>query len=264
MSLRLLLPLVLTVFLTGCKSEFERVRLSGNVDMIYQKGVDYYEKGEYQKAQTLFEIIINNFRGKKEAEDLYFKYANTHFFLKNYLLSAYYFNNFTTTYPLSNLKEEAEYMVAFSYYRLSPIFRLDQAYTRKSIDGFQDFVNNHPRSERVEECNRLMDILRAKLERKAYEEAKLYYDLREYQASLQSFENLLRDFPETRDAERIRFLMVEAAHAWAANSIREKRQERYEKALEFIQVFRNKYPGSSYKEDLRKIETLTQTALKNL
>lgn len=259
-------PLALTLLLTlvGCKSEFERVRLSGDVEQIYQKGNAYFEKGDYPKSQALFELIINNFRGRKESEDLYFKYAQTHFYQKNYILAAYYFKTFGTTYPLSPMREEAEYMAALANFKLSPIFRLDQAYTIKAIEGFQDFVNSYPRSERVAECNRLIDGLRAKLEQKAFDEAKLYYDLREYQASLQSFENLLKDFPETKDAERVRYLMVEAAHSWAANSIRDKRKERYERTMDYIAVFRNKYPKSTYKSLIDKTESLTRNAIKTL
>jgi len=259
-------PLLLLVLLvlTGCKSEFERIRLSGDVDQIYRKGLAYYEEGDFQKSQALFELIINNFRGRKEAEDLYFRYAYTHFYLKNYILSAYYFKNFSSTYPLSNLREEADYMNAYSHFKLSPVFRLDQSNTQKAIDGFQDFVNSYPRSERLEECNRLIDGLRAKLERKAFEEAKLYYDLREYQASLQSFENLLKDFPESRDAERIRFLMVEAAYSWAANSVRDKRGERFQRTIDYIATFRNKYPRSGYLSNINKTESLTRAALKTL
>lgn len=141
MKIRILTLLLVVAALAGCKSEFERVRLSGDVDQIYQKGIEYYEKGDYQKAQALFELIINNFRGRKEAEDLYFKYANSHFYLKNYILAAYYFNNFKTTYPLSSLREEAEYMAAYANFKLSPIYRLDQSYTIKAIEGFQDFVD---------------------------------------------------------------------------------------------------------------------------
>lgn len=264
MRFRSFLPFLVLLLLFSCKSEFERVRLSGDVDKIYETGMAYYKDGDYLKAQTLFELIVNNFRGRKEAEDLYFKYANTHFLLKNYILAAYYFNNFKTTFPLSSLREEAEYMAAYSNFKLSPVYRLDQDHTKKAIEGLQDFVNSYPSSERVQECNQLIDGLRAKLEEKAFEEARLYYDLREYQAALHCFENLLKDFPGTRNAERVRYLMVDAAYAWASNSVREKRTERYEKVLEYVRLFRAKYPKSKFASDIRKTESLTKTALKSL
>jgi hypothetical protein len=39
--------------------------------------MDYYEDEEYQKAQTLLELIISSYRGKKEAEEIYYKYSFT-------------------------------------------------------------------------------------------------------------------------------------------------------------------------------------------
>lgn len=262
MSLRYFLIFSIVLLLSACKSDFERVRLSGDVDRIYQKGIELYEKEDYNKAQTLFELIINNFRGKREAEDLYFKYAYTHYFQRNYILAAHYFKTFSSTFPLSSLRQEAEFMAAHANYRMSPVYRLDQSYTLKAIDGFQDFVNAYPQSERVAECNRLIDQLRTKLERKAFAEAKLYYDLREYQAALKSFENLLRDFPESRDVERVRYLMAVAASQWAINSVRDKQEERYKKSLDFTEVFKNKYPKSSYLPEIIKIENQAQEALK--
>ncbi len=264
MRLRILGISLLIIVFASCKSDFERIRLSGDTKLIYDKGIALFEQGEYQKAQTLFELIINNFRGQKEAEDLYFKYAYTHYHLKNYILASYYFNNFSSTYSLSTKKEEADFMAAFSNYRLSPQFRLEQSFTQKAIDGLQDFVNAYPKSERVPECNQLIDGLRAKLEKKAFAEAKLYYDLRQYQAALHTFENLLKDFPETRDAELVRYLMVDAAFAWAENSVVDKKAERYEKTLQFARLFRAKYPNSEYSEALARTESETRKALNTI
>jgi outer membrane protein assembly factor BamD len=252
----------IVLLFSSCKSEFERVRLSGDVDRIYQKGIALYEEEDYNKAQTLFELIINNFRGKREAEDLYFKYAYTHYFQRNYILAAHYFKTFAATFPLSGLRQEAEFMAAYANYRMSPVYRLDQSFTVKAIDGFQDFANAYPQSERVPECNRLIDQMRTKLERKAFAESKLYYDLREYEAALHSFENLLRDFPESRDVERVRYLMALAAAQWANNSVRDKQEPRYQKALQYAELFKSKYQKSNYLSDIIKIENQAREALK--
>ena len=147
---------------SACKSEFEKIRASGDVQLLYEKAVSYYEDGQYQRAQTLFELIINNLRGKVEAEKIYFYYAYTHYHLQKYVLAAYYFKNFTNTFPNSQYREEADFMKGYSNYQLSPSYRLDQSYTQDAINDFQLFVNTYPTSERVNECNRLIDECRAK------------------------------------------------------------------------------------------------------
>ena len=88
------------IFLTSsCKSDFERIRTSGDADLILNKAFDYYEKGKYQRAQTLFDLVLNTLRGSDKAEKAYYSYAYTHYYLKQYLLAAYYFKNFSIFLP---------------------------------------------------------------------------------------------------------------------------------------------------------------------
>ncbi len=242
--------LLVGMFGTSCKSAFEKIRASGNPELIYKKAFEYFDNEDYQKAQTLFEAIIPHYRGKKELEKIYYSYAYTFYNLERYIMASYYFKNFAKTFPNSNFREEAEFMAAYSNYELSPTYRLDQTYTLKAIDDFQLFVNTFPQSDRVKECNKLIDELRAKLELKDFKAAELYYDLHQYQAATHSFENLLKDYPETTKAEEIRYLMAKAAYLLAKNSVYEKREERYNKALDYANLFLAKYKNSNKREEI--------------
>jgi outer membrane protein assembly factor BamD len=247
------------LFFTACRSEFERVRASADPNLLYEKAFEYYEDGDYFRAQTLLELIISSFRGRKEAEKIYFYYAYTHYELGKFILSSYYFKNFANTFTTSELREEAEYMSAYSYFRLAPSYRLDQGYSEKAIEGFQNFVNTYPNSERVEKCNALIDQLRRKLEKKAFAEAELYFNLRQYQAAVHSFENMLKDFPESPDTEKVRFLIVKSYYLLAVNSIIDKQEERFQAALDSYETFRRKYPSSEFDKELENIiDTITK------
>jgi outer membrane protein assembly factor BamD len=252
------------LFLVSCKSEFEKIRVSGDSNRIHAKALEYYEEEDYQKAQTLFELVVSSFRGQKEAEEIYFKYAYTYYHLGQYILAAYYFRNFASTYGTSEFREEAEYMAAYSNYQLSPTFRLDQAESQKAIEGFQLFVNTYPNSERVELCNRLMDELRLKQELKAYEGAKLYFELREYQAAIQTFENVLIDFPDTKNAEEIRYMIVSSAYLLAKNSFVEKQKERFTDALAKANAFKSRYSESRYDKEVSTYIEQSEEKLKEL
>lgn len=254
----------LVVFSTACKSEFEKVRSSGNVNRIYEQALQYYENEEYQKAQTLFEIIISSFRGKQEAEEIYFKYAYTYYHLQQYILASYYFNNFSNTYATSDYRQEADFMAAYANYQLSPSFRLDQSYTRKAIDQLQLFVNTYPNSDKVQQCNQLIDAMRAKLELKAYKAAELYFNLREYQAAIQSFENVLKDFPDSENVENIRYMVIRSAFLLAENSFVEKQFPRYKEAIELAQEFLSRYDDSRYRDEVQQMLDKSRNALNQL
>ena len=240
---------VFTLLLSSCKNEFEKIRAGGDVNVLMNKGLEYYDKGDYQKAQTLMELVMPSIKGRPELEGISFKYSYTHFYLRTYETASYYFKNFANTFANSPLREEAEYMVAFSEYKQSPIFALDQESTAKAIEGFQYFINNFPESKRVKDCNKLMDELRKKQERKAFEEGELYYKIEQYQAAITVFENLLKDFPETSEAEQVRFLVLKSEYLLAENSIYEKQLERFKLVLEKYSDFNDKFPKSRYKKD---------------
>ncbi len=256
--------LVFALVVSACKSEFEKVRTSNNPEQIYQKALAYYEQEDYQKSQTLLELILNSYRGKAEAEDIYFKYAYTYYNLKRYILAAYYFRNFATTFGNSPKREEAEFMAAYSNYELSPTFRLDQTYTEKAIDDMQTFVNTYPNSQRVDECNKIMDELRSKLEEKAFAEAELYFNLKQYLSAVHTFENMLKDFPETNDADKIRFMIVRSYYLLAENSVVEKQPERYQTVLERAGEYLQRYPKSEYAKEVSLFLNNSTKKLKNI
>ena len=268
MKKRLIFSLYAFIFVlllgSSCKSEFEKIRASGDTELIHKKAFDLYEQEEYLRAQTLFELIIPAYRGRPELEKIYFTYAYTYYYLNKFILANYYFKTFAATFPTSAYKEEAEFMVAYASYQLSPSYRLDQTYSGKAIEEFENFVNNYPQSERVKECNRLIDELRLKLEHKTFVEGQLYYDLQQYQAAIAVFENLLKDFPETNNAEQIRFLIAKSSYDLASNSIFTKQEERYKQAVGFAKDYLSKFSESKNNGEAQTIYNNSVNKLKSI
>ncbi len=255
--------LIITI-LTACKSDFEQVRISNDPERIMTESIRYFDKGDYLRAQTLMELILNQYRGTRQGEELFFKYAYTHYHLGSYQLAATYFTNFAGTFAYSAFTEEADFMTAYSQYKQSPSFRLDQNPSIQAINSFQDFANKYPDSDRVAQCNELIDELRMKLEEKAYSQGQLYYDLGQYQAAITAFDNMLSEFPESNRAELVRFLILKSAFQYATNSIYDKRAERYEEAKVKYKEYINRYPKGKNAKEARDINKQIDTVSKNL
>ncbi len=241
------------LFLISCRSEFEKIRTSNDAETIYNKTVEYYQNEDYARSLELISIVLNSYRGKKEFEDLNYMLANANYQMNNFELASTYFKNFANGFLNSHRREEADFMSAYSLYRISPTFRLDQGNTLKAIDALQLFVNSYPNSARIPECNRLMDEMRYKLEEKAFNEAYLYYNIRQYQSAIHSFENLLKDFPETQRVEEIRYYIIKSSYDFATNSIFEKRTERLEETIERCNEFLVKYKQGDRPKEVRNI-----------
>jgi len=130
---------------------------------------------------------------------------------------------------------------------------LDQTYTLKAIEAFQEFTNTFPRSDRVAQCNELIDEMREKLEDKAYYGSKLYYTTGFYESALSAFGNMLKDFPGSENAEEVRYLMVKSAYIQADNSVYAKKEDRFLETAKLYNEFRKKYERSQYDEELEEI-----------
>ena len=247
---------------SSCKSVYEEVRTSNDPPKILETANKYYADEDYYKAQSLYELIIPFYRGKAEAEDIFYNYAYTYYNTDQFILASHYFNNFSTTFYNSPRKEETSFMSAYSNYRLSPNYKLDQQPTITAIEELQTFINSFPNSPKVDECNDLIDEMRAKLELKAVETGKLYFQLGDYQSATVSFENVLKDYPETSSKEEIRYLIVRSNHELAKNSIYEKMQERLEKTIEVSEDFQKRYTDSEYKNEISSIISYCRNELK--
>jgi outer membrane protein assembly factor BamD len=246
---RTTLSILLMLFVlasVSCKSKFEKLKASNDNAKKYQAALALYNKKKYSKALELFETLVQRYRGQAQAEDLYYYYAYANYNLKDYTSARYHFKTFSDTYPQSTRAEECKFMEAYCYYLDSPIYSLDQENTTKAIESLQLFINLYPKSERVAEAGKLIQNLRDKLERKSFENSKLYLTIGDYNSAVMAFGNTLRDYPDTKYAEEIDFLTIKAQYLYATHSRIYTQVDRFNQAIAYEQQFADKYPASKY------------------
>ena len=236
----------LIITLGSCKSKYEKLRTSNDNAKKYTEAVKYYNKKDYTKALGLFDPLVTRYRGQEQAEDLYYYYAYTNYKLRDYTSARYHFKNFADTYPSSARAEECRFMAAYCYYLDSPIYSLDQDNTNKAIESLQLFINLYPKSDRVPEASKLIQNLRDKLEEKSYANSKLYFTIGDYQAAVIAIGNTLRDYPDTRYAEELDYLTIEAQYQYAKHSREDRQEDRFNQDIAYAQQFIDKYPNSKF------------------
>lgn len=238
--------LLLLITLGSCKTKYDKLKASNDNAKKYQEAVKFYNKKDYSKALGLFEDLVTLYRGRAGAEDLYYYYAYTNYKLKDYTSARYHFKTFADTYPSSPRAEECRFIAAYCFYLDSPIYSLDQDNTLKAIESLQLFINLYPKSDRVTEASKLIQNLRDKLETKAYENAKLYLTIGDYQSAVIAFNNTLRDYPDTKYAEELEYLTIKAQYEYARISNERRQEERYNQTISYADQFTEKYEGSKY------------------
>lgn len=266
-EIRILFLLILAASIVGC-SKFRKVQKSGDWKVKYEAALEYYEKEDYHRTIILLEDILPIIRGTEEAELGNFYLAYSYYYQKQYILSSHHFEEFVRIYGRSEYVMEAAYMRAYSLYLQSPDYQLDQTVTYEAVAAMQNFMNSYPASEYISEADAIIDDMQQKLEKKAYEQCRLYYKLRRYQAALVVYDNFSKDFPDSKYNEEVSYLEIETAYDYAKASTRRKQEERYKATIEFYLAFLEKYPNSKFLKDAEKIygnciEELTKFADSN-
>jgi outer membrane protein assembly factor BamD len=260
--LKVVLGLGMLVLIVGSScSKFQKIRKSPDWETKYEAALEYYEEKDFFRTSILLEEILPIIRGTKEAELANFIYAYSYYYQDQYILSAHHFQTFATVYSRSEYAMEAEYMYAYSLYQQSPGSELDQTSTYEAIAALQLFINKYPYSDFAVEADKIIDELQVKLEKKAYQNAKLYHTIRRYKAAIIAFDNFKNDFPDSKYQDEIAYLAVDAAYQYAMVSIQEKQLERFEKAVELYHQMVDKFPNSSY---LKKAEEIYSKTVEEL
>ena len=249
--------LLFSLVLFSC-GEYQKVLNKGTSEEQYKMATKMYESNNFGKALRLFEKITPVYRGKPQMERIQFMLAQSHFNQKNYSVSGYYFDRFSKNYPKSSKKAAAAFLSAYSYKLASPPFSLDPTDTEKALESFQTFINEYPDSDKIAEANKHYKELRYKLQRKYFEIAKTYYrtaefDLRNYKAAIQAFDNLLSDYLGSEFKEEALYYRLKAAHDFVLKSTFRRKPDRIDDAIEAYEKLKRNYPASKFMEDANKM-----------
>ncbi|NSW45017.1 MAG: outer membrane protein assembly factor BamD [Bacteroidales bacterium] len=254
--------IISTLVALGC-SNFQKLLKSTDYNLVYNEAVKYYEKKDYFRAQSLFENLENIFKASDKADKILYYLGYCYYNQRDYIMASYYFKNVGNRYPLSPLREESDFMAAYCSYLDAPDYSLDQTYTYQAIDQMQAFINRYPKSDKIKQCNEIIDNLRAKLEKKAFEAAKLYYKTGYYQSAIIALKNSLQEFPDSRYREETLFLILKSSFIYAQNSIEEKKKERMAATINEYYTFTSEYPNSTFLNEAKKIYNQASEIVKN-
>ena len=247
---RILLLAFISFLLLSCNDYQKLLNSPENEVDKYNAAEEYYENGEFRRANALIEQIIPSYRGKPQGERLVFFFANSYFETRSYYSAAIQFENFIKSYPNSQRIQEAYFMEAKSYFMLSPLYTLDQDDTFTGIDKLQVFINRFPNSEYVAEALELMEQLQNKIEKKEFEVSKQYYTIRDYSSAIKSLDNFIADNPGTIFREEALYYRWLSQYEIAVNSIESRINERVTELERSLENFLRYYPDTIFIDDL--------------
>jgi len=222
--------------LWACSSQKQAVTAETQVKEGYSRASQLYREEEYEKAAAELEPLLFSSRATALEDDVLFLLAGSYFKSEQYLLSSDMYDRLLQQVPRSPFREQAGFMLAQSYEKLSPVYELDQEYTRKAIESysrwlgdygtrdsvavsrdldtyrellkispdnasyrerFEGFSRELKRQGSVSHAMKAIPVLYNKLAASAYSVARQYVVLKKYKAAGMSFDEVIRNYPET-------------------------------------------------------------------
>lgn len=253
--------LILPLLASSC-GEYGKILKSTDNELKKNKALEYYAAGQYAKTAELLGQILPRYRATVEAEELNWVNAESSYKMKEYELAGTYYRSLVEEYPFGKHAEEATFKVAKCDYATSPRAELDQANSKKAIDGFNLFIKKYPASPFVEEARVLIKELEEKLVEKSYNSARLYYDMKKYKSAITALENSLKEYSESKYREEMMFLKLNSTYLYAVNSFANKQRERFQATLDDYYSFMDEYPETKYSKEIKRIYEVTADYLK--
>lgn len=245
----------------SCKSQFEMLLNSNDVDTKYAAAFQYFNEEKYQKAASLFESLSVQTNGTERDDTVRYYWG-----LSNYKASDFYtaqtnFSDFVESFPRSPFASEARFLRLDCMYRSTLRYELDQSPTHEAISAINDYLSEYPGNPNEKVCREMLDDLHKRLDTKAYEAARLYYKMEDYIASRVALRNVLKDNSENIYREDILYYIAMSSYKYAHLSVHSKQRERYLIFVDDYLNFIGELPNSPYRKELDVLYRRAQKAL---
>ena len=252
----------LVLMLAGCKSEYETLLSSNDVDAKYKAAMEYFNNKKYLKAGQLFESMSILTDGTERDDTVRYYWALSNYRYKDYYTAESNFAKFITKYPQSPFTSDARFLRIDCLYRATYRWELDQTPTRSCLATIMEYEREFPEeTEHIEACELMRDDLNDRLDRKAFENARIYYKMEDYLAARVALRNVLKDNSENRYREDVLYYTAMASYQYARLSVQARQKERYLTFVDDYLNFVGEYPESKYRRELDVMYRRSQRAL---
>ena len=255
-TIKLVLLFAVAILFASC-GEYNKIIKSTDRDLKYTYAKKYFEEKKYSRSISLLEELVPYLKGTGQAEESLYLLGQSYYNSKDYLSSTQIFTTYYNTYPNGEYAEPSLYYSAYGMYLDSPEAQLDQTKTYKAITEFQRYIELYPQTERADQAKNYLFELQEKLAYKELMSAKLYLKLgnymgNNYESSVITAREALKDYPYSKYAEDFQMLILRARYELAENSIRDAKPKRYRTVIDEYYNYINSYPSGKFLKEANK------------
>ena len=246
----LAVPALLLAAAVSCKSQYELLLEGNDTDAKYKAAFKYYEEGKFAKASELFENLSIITSGTERDDTVQYYWGLSNYAQRDYYTAETNFEHFLERYPRSPFAEPAQFLRIDCLYKATLRYELDQTPTYTAITKISEYLAEHPSGANTQVCYRMLAELNERLDKKAFENARLYYKMEDYKAAKVAFKNILKDDADNVFREDILYYTAMSSYKYATLSVKEKQKERFLVFVDDYYNFIGEYPESHYRKEL--------------
>lgn len=236
--------------MVGCKTQHELLLASTDIDEKYAKAFEYFNLKKYKKAASVFESLSFQTSGMDMDDTVRYYWALSNYKSQDYITAEANFSSFVELYSRSPFTEDSRFLLLDCTYRNTYRWELDQQPTKQAIYDITDYMLAYPDSPNLPVVKLMLDELQDRLDRKEFENARLYYKMEDYIAAKTSLKTVIKDNAENRYREEVLYYLTMSCYRYAQLSVVEKQKDRY---MEFVDNYYNfiaEFPESRFRSDL--------------
>lgn len=234
----------------SCKTEYDLLLEGNDSDAKYEAAFKYFNTGKYTRAAELFESLSVLTSGTSRDDTVRYYWGLSNYSSGDYFTAETNFTNFIESFPRSPFTESASFLRIDCLFKSTLRYELDQTPTYTAITAISQYMMDHPEGVNTDVCRAMLQELNDRLDRKAYENAKLYYTMEDYKAARVALKNVLKDDSDNVYREEILYYSAMSSYKYAFMSIASKQKERYLVFEDDYLNFIGEYPESKHRREL--------------
>jgi len=225
LSKKLLLPIAIIFFLSGCAWWKSKDMPKSNPETLYQKGYDNYQKGRYEKAVESFQRLKDEYPLSDLAIRAELGIADSKFSMEEYGPAEMAYNDFVNLHPANENLSYVMYQIGMCHYNQLLTIDRDQTETWKALSEFEKLIARFPSSKfsflaekNVRECKR-------RIAEHDYYIGEIYFKMKKYKAAMRRFDNIVKNYSHLGLDYKVSFIIEETKKQLAKNEEKPKGKE---------------------------------------
>lgn len=189
------LCIVLIFVLGGCAGWFGKEQEKTAAELA-QEGEALFRNEKYTKAIAVYERLRDWYPYSPHAKAAELRIADAHYHLKEYEEALLAYQQYEKLHPSDQQIPYVIYQIGMCHYkRLRGIDRT-QVPTKKALEAFNRLQDRFPQSRWAQKAGPKIEKCRQKLAGHEFYVGRFYFKTGHYEAALERFENVIRNYPD--------------------------------------------------------------------